>query len=154
MPVAHFRQPGIGMHQHRRCGTRSADLPDDLDHAFEPIAAVRPDDVRAGLGESGSHVGRRDTHHGPVLAGHCPVKRKRTNHFKAGVLPRSFYSTDRLVDRRKRFNAAGVRPSLLQGKVLRGGMGTGMPMWGAIFTDQQTWNIIAYLYTFQFDYKQ
>jgi mono/diheme cytochrome c family protein/plastocyanin len=39
----------------------------------------------------------------------------------------------------------------LQGKILRGGMGTGMPYWGPIFTESQTWALIAYLWTFQFD---
>jgi mono/diheme cytochrome c family protein/plastocyanin len=47
----------------------------------------------------------------------------------------------------------GASPALLQGKILRGGMGTGMPMWGSIFTAEQIWNIISYLYTFQFDYS-
>ena len=41
-------------------------------------------------------------------------------------------------------------PAALQGKILRGGMGTGMPMWGVIFTDEQTWSLVSYLYTFQF----
>ncbi len=44
----------------------------------------------------------------------------------------------------------GAGPALLQGKILRGGMGTGMPSWGPILTDRQTWDIISYLYTFQF----
>jgi mono/diheme cytochrome c family protein/plastocyanin len=44
----------------------------------------------------------------------------------------------------------GASPALLQGKMLRGGMGTGMPMWGSIFTDEQLWNLVAYLYTFHF----
>ena len=44
----------------------------------------------------------------------------------------------------------GASPALLQGKILRGGMGTGMPMWGSIFSDEQIWNLVAYLYTFQF----
>jgi mono/diheme cytochrome c family protein len=43
-------------------------------------------------------------------------------------------------------------PALLQGKILRGGMGTGMPSWGPIFNDEQTWDLVSYLYTFQFDY--
>jgi len=43
-------------------------------------------------------------------------------------------------------------PALLQGKILRGGMGTGMPSWGPIFTEEQTWALVAYLYTFQFGY--
>jgi len=42
-------------------------------------------------------------------------------------------------------------PSHLQGKILRGGMGTGMPYWGPIFTEKQTWALVAHLYTFQFD---
>ncbi len=48
----------------------------------------------------------------------------------------------------------GASPALLQGKILRGGMGTGMPMWGSILTDEQTWDLAAYLYSFQFDYEK
>jgi len=48
----------------------------------------------------------------------------------------------------------GASPVLLQGKILRGGMGTGMPMWGSIFTEEQIWDLIAYLYSFQFEYHQ
>ncbi len=44
----------------------------------------------------------------------------------------------------------GASPALLQGKILRGGMGTGMPSWGPIFTEDETWKIVSYLYTFQF----
>jgi len=47
----------------------------------------------------------------------------------------------------------GASPALLQGKILRGGMGTGMPMWGSIFTEEQIWDLIAYLYSFQFEYR-
>jgi mono/diheme cytochrome c family protein len=46
----------------------------------------------------------------------------------------------------------GASPALLQGKILRGGMGTGMPMWGTIFTEDQIRDLVAYLYSFQFDY--
>jgi len=46
----------------------------------------------------------------------------------------------------------GASPALLQGKVLRGGMGTGMPMWGSIFIEGQIWDLIAYLYSLQFEY--
>ncbi len=42
-------------------------------------------------------------------------------------------------------------PALVHGKILRGGMGTGMPYWGPIFTDQQIWDLVAYLFTFQFE---
>jgi mono/diheme cytochrome c family protein len=44
-------------------------------------------------------------------------------------------------------------PALLQGKILRGGMGTGMPSWGAILTAEQAWNLVAYIYSFQFMYR-
>ncbi|HLO13846.1 MAG TPA: c-type cytochrome [Anaerolineales bacterium] len=48
----------------------------------------------------------------------------------------------------------GASPALLQGKILRGGMGTGMPMWGSIFTEQQIWDLVSYLYSFQFEYRK
>lgn len=42
----------------------------------------------------------------------------------------------------------GASPALLQGKILRGGMGTGMPSWGKIFTTDQTWALTDYLWSF------
>ena len=39
---------------------------------------------------------------------------------------------------------------LLQGKLLRGGMGTGMPEFGSLYTDEEQWAMIAYLRTFLF----
>jgi cytochrome c oxidase subunit 2 len=44
----------------------------------------------------------------------------------------------------------GASSALLQGKILRGGMGTGMPYWGPILTDAQMWALTDYLWTFQF----
>lgn len=43
-------------------------------------------------------------------------------------------------------------PAIQHGKIVRGGMGTGMPYWGPIFTDEQIWSLVDYLWTFQFDY--
>jgi len=45
----------------------------------------------------------------------------------------------------------GASPALLQGKILRGGMGTGMPSWGLIFSEEQTWAMVDYLWTFVMD---
>ena len=45
----------------------------------------------------------------------------------------------------------GASPALLQGKILRGGMGTGMPYWGPVFTTEQVWALVDYLWTFQFN---
>lgn len=44
--------------------------------------------------------------------------------------------------------------ALLQGKILRGGMGTGMPEWGSLHNDDSLWSLVAYLRTFTFDYKR
>lgn len=44
-------------------------------------------------------------------------------------------------------NLLGASPALLEGKIIRGGMGTGMPYWGPIFTHEQIDSIIGYLYT-------
>ena len=41
--------------------------------------------------------------------------------------------------------------ALLQGKILRGGMGTGMPEFGSLYTDAELWDMVAYLRTFQFE---
>jgi mono/diheme cytochrome c family protein len=56
--------------------------------------------------------------------------------------PSDFTDSDRMLS---------TSPALLQGKILRGGMGTGMPSWGPIFTDEETWDLVAYLWSFQFD---
>jgi len=48
----------------------------------------------------------------------------------------------------------GASPALLQGKIIRGGMGTGMPYWGPIFTEPQSWAVADYLWTFVFQYQE
>ena len=47
----------------------------------------------------------------------------------------------------------GAPPALLQGKVLRGGMGTGMPYWGPVFSDPQLQALTDYLWAFQMEYQ-
>ncbi len=48
----------------------------------------------------------------------------------------------------------GASPAVLQGKILRGGMGTGMPAWGPVLTELQTWDLVSYLYSFPFEEMQ
>lgn len=43
----------------------------------------------------------------------------------------------------------GASPAMLEGKITRGGMGTGMPYWGPIFTREQIQSLALYLYQFQ-----
>jgi mono/diheme cytochrome c family protein/plastocyanin len=47
--------------------------------------------------------------------------------------------------------ALGASPAVWHGKIVRGGMGTGMPYWGPIFTEAQLWALVDYLWTFQFE---
>jgi cytochrome c oxidase subunit 2 len=44
----------------------------------------------------------------------------------------------------------GASTAVLDGKIRRGGMGTGMPYWGTIFTDYEIEALLDYLWTFQF----
>ncbi len=48
-------------------------------------------------------------------------------------------------------NMLGASDAILEGKIIRGGMGTGMPYWGPIFTTTQIQALVDYLWTFQFD---
>jgi plastocyanin len=88
--------------------------------------------------------------HGPTGAGDgvmaAALAGQSTSEFGHGTLtPTNF--TDPSV-------MLGASPALLQGKVIRGGMGTGMPYWGPVFTDPQVWAIIDYLWTFQMEYAK
>ena len=47
-------------------------------------------------------------------------------------------------------NMLGASDAILAGKIIRGGMGTGMPYWGPIFTEEQIQAVVDYLWTFQY----
>ena len=44
--------------------------------------------------------------------------------------------------------------ALYTAKIRRGGMGTGMPYWGSIFTEQELTAVVDYLWTFSMDLAQ
>ncbi len=48
-------------------------------------------------------------------------------------------------------NMAGGTGQIYHAKMRRGGMGTGMPYWGPIFTDDEAWSVVEYLWTSLFD---
>ncbi len=48
----------------------------------------------------------------------------------------------------------GASPALLHGKILRGGMGTGMPYFGPILRQEEIWALVGTLWTFQFDFGE
>jgi plastocyanin len=68
-----------------------------------------------------------------------------------GSSPAPGEHTQRPADFTDPLSMLSASPAHLQGKILRGGMGTGMPSWGAIFTQDQTWALVAYLWSFQFE---
>jgi mono/diheme cytochrome c family protein len=51
------------------------------------------------------------------------------------------------TDPARMLNASDV---VLQGKILRGGMGTGMPEFGSLYTDDELWAMVQYIRTFLF----
>lgn len=48
---------------------------------------------------------------------------------------------------------AGGSSWIYYAKIARGGMGTGMPYFGPLFTEDQMWSLVDYLWTFLFDYS-
>lgn len=46
--------------------------------------------------------------------------------------------------------AAGASPALYYAKIARGGMGTGMPNWGTILTEDELWALVDYIQTFSY----
>ena len=47
--------------------------------------------------------------------------------------------------------AAGAAPALYYAKLARGGMGTGMPNWGVILTEDELWALVSTITGFTFD---
>jgi len=63
----------------------------------------------------------------------------------------SGHDTVKPIDFTDAKNMLGASDAILEGKIIRGGMGTGMPYWGPIFTTEQIQALVDYLWTFQFD---
>jgi hypothetical protein len=49
------------------------------------------------------------------------------------------------------YHTLGASPARLEGKMLRGGMGTGMPSYGEIYTADQIEALVSFNYTFVMD---
>ena len=74
---------------------------------------------------------------------------KNNNHPETGPAGHSLEAPSNFQDGH---HLSAASPALLQGKIMRGGMGTGMPSWGLIYTEEQTWALVDYLWTFIFNY--
>ena len=99
----------------------------------------------------GEHLYRRDCAacHGENGRGDGPAGRQLPG--KAFLQTGAKRGPADLTDAGQMLGASGA---LLQGKVLRGGMGTGMPEWGSLYSDEDTWAVVSYLRTFVFDYGE
>jgi cytochrome c oxidase subunit 2 len=64
--------------------------------------------------------------------------------------PGGRYMEERPTDFTDARTTAGGSSQIYYAKIRRGGMGTGMPYWGTIFTEEETWGIVDYLWTFLF----
>jgi cytochrome c oxidase subunit 2 len=64
--------------------------------------------------------------------------------------PGGRYLEERPTDFTNARTMAGGNSEIYYAKTRRGGMGTGMPYWGTIFTEEETWSIVEYLWTFLF----
>jgi mono/diheme cytochrome c family protein len=83
--------------------------------------------------------------HGPQGKGDGPAGRNLPGMQKMdGAMPAG--PAD-LTDPARMLNASDV---VLQGKILRGGMGTGMPEFGSLYTDDELWAMVQYIRTFLF----
>jgi mono/diheme cytochrome c family protein len=70
---------------------------------------------------------------------------------EAEMSPGSEHARTRPADFTDPIQMLGASPALLEGKITRGGMGTGMPYWGPIFTYRQIQAIVDFLWIYQFD---
>jgi high-affinity iron transporter len=83
--------------------------------------------------------------HGPQGKGDGPAGRNLPGMQKMdGAMPAG--PAD-FTDPVRMLNASDV---VLQGKILRGGMGTGMPEFGSLYTDDELWAMVQYIRTFLF----
>jgi len=62
--------------------------------------------------------------------------------------PGSRYLEKRPADFTNARTMAGGSSEIYFAKIRRGGMGTGMPYWGTIFSEEETWSLVDYLWTF------
>lgn len=91
--------------------------------------------------------------HGTAGDGRGVMANSQAEHSRLDESSISSHEIVLLTDFRDPVKMLSASPALLQGKILRGGMGTGMPYWGPIFSETQIWALVDFLYTYQFQYE-
>ena len=89
--------------------------------------------------------------HGENGAGDGVMAESLAGQTSAGGTLHEQHDTKKPADFTDASSLLGASPALLHGKMVRGGMGTSMPYWGPILTEEQLWSLIGYVWTFQFD---
>lgn len=131
-----------------RAEPANADLSDD--EVWSLVALAWQATPAATLAR-GEQLYRRDCAacHGELGRGDGPAGRRLPGmalfHDDARRGPADFADASRML---------AASEALLQGKILRGGMGTGMPEWGSLYSGDDLWAVLAYLRTFVFEYDR
>jgi mono/diheme cytochrome c family protein len=136
-PVDAFRQ--------LRRDPKNADLKDgqiwDL-VAFAWFKDIRPEAL---AGAQKTYAQECAACHGPAGQGNGPAGRNLPGLSKMDPTspkgPADFTDAGRMLT---------ASDAVLQGKILRGGMGTGMPEFGSLYQDDQLWELVAYIRAFVF----
>ncbi len=123
---------------------------------WDVVAALWMSQTDAGSIEKGAKIYRTNCAacHGEggggdgVYAGKLAADGESSLHGMSGSMDMSLQTP---ADLRDPTSMMGAKPAVLHGKILRGGMGTGMPSWGSILTDEQIWNVVDYLFSLQFE---
>ena len=112
------------------------------DAALAEGASLFTQNCAACHGESGAGDGVIAPRIPDGMAGTIDVAGMDSTSPSTPLTPANFTDVSRML---------GASSALLHGKMTRGGMGTGMPYWGPILTDEQMWSLVDYLWTFQFE---
>jgi mono/diheme cytochrome c family protein/plastocyanin len=119
---------------------------------YEPSYADNCAACHGGSGEGNGILAPWPTQtSGQALSNQHPLAGEDTTHEVPSPTMEMGHTLEVMPDFKDPAQMLGASPALLQGKIIRGGMGTGMPYFGPILTEEQTWALAAYIQSFQFD---
>ena len=138
--------PARSVPAHRASATRGASLGVSIPAAYRLVERYRSESPAELWRALRTEAGARALSDGERGAGDGVMAPAIASRFRAASARHEMTGPADFTDP---VRSLGASPALLQGKIVRGGMGTGMPYWGPIFTEAQTWALVAYLQTFQ-----
>ncbi len=129
----------------------SASLTDTPAGVFQALRAANPDTLDADLWDLTAYAWRQPVSDDSLVLGDALYSRDCVACHGPegegdGIMARDLAEAP--VDWAEPVFMYGVSDALLHGKIVRGGMGTGMPGWGDIYADNEAWALVAFLRTF------